>query len=124
MSLRSYTALTKERDELAASLAAAQSKPAPAPAVVVAAPTRPVATAPAPVSTPSVASATEPRRLAAEPVAAAPARTHTIASGDTLTKISLRYYGNANRWPDILAANRDVLRTERDLVVGRVLRIP
>jgi nucleoid-associated protein YgaU len=44
--------------------------------------------------------------------------------GDTLTRIALRYYGNANRWPEILAANRDVLRSERDLFAGRVLRIP
>ena len=117
MSLRSYTALTKERDDLAAALAAK-----PAPAVATAAPTRPTpaVAASAPVA-PAAASAARPTP---EPAAAVTVRSHTIANGDPLTKISLRYYGTANRWPEILAANRDVLRTERDLVVGRVLRIP
>jgi nucleoid-associated protein YgaU len=45
-------------------------------------------------------------------------------AGDTLGKISRQYYGTANRWPAILAANSDVLRDERSLVVGRVLKIP
>ena len=47
-----------------------------------------------------------------------------VVAGDTLGKISRQYYGTPNRWPDILAANRDALRDERSLVVGRVLRIP
>jgi nucleoid-associated protein YgaU len=53
-----------------------------------------------------------------------PARTHTIAPGETLSSIALRYYGTAARWPEILAANRDVLPDERSFVVGRTLRIP
>jgi nucleoid-associated protein YgaU len=107
MSLRSYTALAKERDELAASLAA--KPPLPVPTV---APTRPVVAATTPIPVPPTAKPAE-----------AP-RTHTVVMGDTLTRIALRYYGNANRWPEILAANRDVLRSERDLFAGRVLRIP
>lgn len=51
-------------------------------------------------------------------------RTHVVASGDTLAKISTQYYGTAARWGDILAANRDVLGDENKLVVGRTLRIP
>jgi nucleoid-associated protein YgaU len=54
---------------------------------------------------------------------AAPRR-HTVVSGDTLRGISLRYYGNPNRWPEILAANRDILHDERSLTIGRILRIP
>ena len=27
-------------------------------------------------------------------------------------------------WPEILAANRDILRDERSLIAGRTLRIP
>jgi nucleoid-associated protein YgaU len=53
-----------------------------------------------------------------------PARTHTIAPGETLSGIALRYYGTAARWPEILAANRDVLPDERSFVVGRTIRIP
>ncbi|HWA11184.1 MAG TPA: LysM peptidoglycan-binding domain-containing protein [Opitutaceae bacterium] len=52
------------------------------------------------------------------------ARTHTIAAGDTLAKISRQYYGTPDRWNDILAANRDILRDEKSLVIGRVIRIP
>jgi nucleoid-associated protein YgaU len=51
-------------------------------------------------------------------------RTHTIAMGDTLTKISQKYYGTPNRWNEILAANRDVLKDEKSLVVGKTLVIP
>jgi nucleoid-associated protein YgaU len=51
-------------------------------------------------------------------------RFHTVAIGDTLSKISLQYYGTTARWTDILAANRDLLRDERSLVAGRILRIP
>jgi nucleoid-associated protein YgaU len=97
------------------------------------------ASAPAPVPAPTVARTDVPTRPSAAPAAAAspqpatqapqsaavPAgRTHTIATGDTLAKISRQYYGTADRWPEILAANRDVLRDEKSLVVGRTLRIP
>jgi len=51
-------------------------------------------------------------------------RMHTIVRGDTLSSISRQYYGTPNRWQDILAANRDLLRSERDLIAGRTLRIP
>jgi nucleoid-associated protein YgaU len=77
---------------------------------------------------------TAPSRPTAVPAAAAPQpalvtgapamRTHTIAVGDTLSAISRHYYGTPNRWPEILAANRDWLRDERSLIAGRILRIP
>jgi nucleoid-associated protein YgaU len=51
-------------------------------------------------------------------------RTHVIAAGDTLAKISLQYYGTPDRWTEIVAANRDILRDEKSLVIGRVIRIP
>jgi len=56
--------------------------------------------------------------------AAAGTRTHVIVAGDTLSAIALRYYGSANRWPEIYEANRAVLLNERSLVIGRVLTIP
>ena len=37
---------------------------------------------------------------------------------------TVHYYGNASRWPDILAANRDVLKNEKSLLVGTKLKIP
>lgn len=71
-----------------------------------------VAPAPAPAAPPA-------------PVPAKPAqRTHVIASGDTLLKISQTYYGTPNRWSEILAANREVLRDEKSLVIGKSLVIP
>lgn len=68
------------------------------------------------------AGATRPPTAPADPGAAG--RTHTVAGGDTLAKISNRYYGTPARWADILAANRDVLGEGNNLVVGRTLRIP
>jgi nucleoid-associated protein YgaU len=51
-------------------------------------------------------------------------RTHLIVAGDTLVKISQMHYGTPNKWSDILAANRDVLRDEKSLVIGRTLVLP
>lgn len=51
-------------------------------------------------------------------------RVHVVAAGDTLAKISTLYYGTPARWGDILAANREVLGENNNLVVGRSLRIP
>ena len=57
--------------------------------------------------------------------AAAPApRVNVVAAGETLAQIARKYYGTASRWPEILAANREVLRDEKGLVVGSSLRIP
>lgn len=64
----------------------------------------------------------EPARPTAP--AGQPARTHTIAPGETLSSISIRYYGTASRWPEILNANRDVLVDEHSFTAGRTLRIP
>lgn len=58
-------------------------------------------------------------------VAAAPApRIHVVTAGETLSKIAVQYYGNASRWPEILAANKDVLKSEKNLLVGTKLKIP
>ena len=74
--------------------------------------------------TPSTLTPT-PVNLPPAPAPAAPtARTHVIAAGDTLSQISVKYYGTPGRWTDILAANRDVLRDEKSLIVGRTLKIP
>ena len=51
-------------------------------------------------------------------------RVHVVAAGETLSKIAVQYYGNASRWPDILAANKDVLKNEKSLLVGTKLKIP
>ena len=44
--------------------------------------------------------------------------------GDSLSRISLRYYGTANRWQEIYEANRDVLSRENVLRPGQRLQLP
>ncbi len=83
------------------------------PSSLLAAPTRPGASAPA-----------RPTSLAA-PVPPAPeAKTHTVAMGETLTQIARRYYGNSERWTEILEANKALIKDPRALSVGMKLRIP
>ncbi len=109
------TQLRTENGALAARLNQAQSTldqiasaarlgtPAAAIATAGAAPVRPVVTA---------------------PVAATEGRVHTVTEGDSLSRISMRYYGTANRWQEIFQANRDVLQGSSTLRVGMQLRIP
>jgi nucleoid-associated protein YgaU len=84
-----------------------------------------LATSPVAPGTSNLTPVNVPTTLAPVAVPAAPApRMHVVAAGDTLGKIARQYYGNANRWPDILAANKDVLKDEKSLFVGTKLRIP
>ena len=65
-----------------------------------------------------------PTRPATAPAATAEVRYHTVAEGDSLSRISMRYYGTPNRWQEIYNANRDVLQASSVLRVGMQLRIP
>jgi len=50
---------------------------------------------------------------------------YTVQSGDTLSAIAQRFYGDANRWPDIHNANRSVIGNDPDRIFpGQVLSIP
>lgn len=49
---------------------------------------------------------------------------HTVVSGDTLWKISKKYYGKGSRYPEIFEANRPMLTHPDKIYVGQVLRIP
>ena len=51
-------------------------------------------------------------------------KSYEVQSGDTLSKISKKFYGTANRWNDIYQANRDILSSARSLRVGQELLIP
>ena len=65
------------------------------------------------------------RPASASPVSAAPEnRYHVVQEGDSLTRISVRYYGTAQRWNEIYDANRDLLRGENALRPGQRLKIP
>ena len=57
------------------------------------------------------------------PVTPAP-RIHAVTEGDSLTRISVRYYGTGSRWQEIYEANREVLKGENALRPGQRLRIP
>jgi nucleoid-associated protein YgaU len=49
---------------------------------------------------------------------------YTIQAGDTLSKISKHYYGDANEYMRIFYANRDKLRDPDKIQVGQQLVIP
>jgi nucleoid-associated protein YgaU len=100
----------------------------PPPAPVLASPTRagealPPTKPTAPTQVQASKSAPAAASAAPAPAAAEP-RQHTIADGDTLSKISRKYYGTAERWPEIFAANRDVLKDAGRLPLGATLKIP
>lgn len=49
---------------------------------------------------------------------------YTVKSGDTLSKISKEFYGDANQYNKIFEANRPLLKDADDIFPGQVLRIP
>ena len=51
-------------------------------------------------------------------------KTYTVRPGDTLGKISQRFYGTTRRYMDIYEANRNVLSSPSRVEVGQVLVIP
>jgi hypothetical protein len=52
-------------------------------------------------------------------------RLRTVVKGDTLWDIAQAEYGDPTRWPEIYAANTDVVGADPDLIFpGQVLRIP
>ena len=53
-----------------------------------------------------------------------PAEFYTIQRGDTLSKIALRYYGNAMKYPVIFEANREVIKDPDLIYPGQTIRIP
>ena len=52
------------------------------------------------------------------------AQMHTVVSGDTLSKIAKKYYGDANKYPVIFEANKPMLTHPDKIYPGQKLRIP
>lgn len=52
------------------------------------------------------------------------AQFHTVESGDSLSKISKQYYGNAMKYMVIFEANKPMLKNPDLIYPGQVLRIP
>jgi nucleoid-associated protein YgaU len=51
-------------------------------------------------------------------------QTYTVVSGDSLSKISKRIYGDASRWKKIYEANTDQIKNPDLIYPGQVLKIP
>jgi nucleoid-associated protein YgaU len=52
------------------------------------------------------------------------ARSYTVQSGDSLSKIAKHVYGDANKWHAIFDANRDKIRNPDLIQPGQVLTLP
>ncbi|MEY8706985.1 HU family DNA-binding protein [Bacteroides faecichinchillae] len=50
--------------------------------------------------------------------------THTIKEGETLTKVSLRYYGTKGMWPYIVKHNPNVIKNPNTVPYGTKIKIP
>ena len=51
-------------------------------------------------------------------------QTYTVQAGDSLSKISRQFYGNANEYMKIFEANRDQLNDPNQIKPGQTLKIP
>jgi nucleoid-associated protein YgaU len=49
---------------------------------------------------------------------------YVVVSGDSLSKIAQREYGNGNDWKRIYEANRDLLKDPDKIFPGQKLKIP
>ena len=49
---------------------------------------------------------------------------YTIQSGDSLSKIAKRYYGDAMKWPALFDANRGVIENADLIYPGQQIRVP
>ena len=49
---------------------------------------------------------------------------HTVVSGDSLSKIAKKVYGNAMKYNEIFEANKPMLKDPNLIYPGQVLRIP
>ncbi|MEO6994412.1 MAG: LysM peptidoglycan-binding domain-containing protein [Lacunisphaera sp.] len=81
------------------------------------------ATPPVRVAPPKPASAytTAPAAPASRPAAG---RRYTVRPGDSLSKISMQFYGNRTKVHEIFAANRNVMKSESDLRPGMEIKLP
>ena len=49
---------------------------------------------------------------------------YEVKPGDSLSKIAKNEYGNANAWPKIYEANKDILKDPNKIFPGQKLKIP
>jgi LysM repeat protein len=53
-----------------------------------------------------------------------PARVYEVVSGDTLSKIAKKFYGDASQYMKIFEANKDQLKDPDKIQVGQKLKVP
>lgn len=49
---------------------------------------------------------------------------HSLRTGESLTKIALRYYGNKKLWPYLVRHNREIIKNPDNIAVGTSIQIP
>jgi len=91
----------------------------------------PQPTQPTQTVAPAVQPRVQPARVAAQtpspatqPSPPAAARSYTVEKGDTLYRISMRFYGRPDKIQAIFEANRSVLKDINDLKPGQVINLP
>ena len=50
--------------------------------------------------------------------------TYTVEEGDTLMRISAKFYGTNRRWRDIRDANREIISSDGRVKMGQVIKLP
>lgn len=50
--------------------------------------------------------------------------THTLAEGETLTRVALKYYGTKVLWPYLVKHNPDVIKNPNNVPCGTIIKIP
>ena len=72
----------------------------------------------------NVSSVTSVDNQLAVSAAAEASQFHDVVSGDTLSAISKKYYGDANKYQQIFEANKPMLSDPNKIYPGQKLRIP
>jgi NitT/TauT family transport system substrate-binding protein len=120
------------KSQAVAKAAPARAEPTPAPVV---------ASKPAPPVVSKARPADDKEKLAAkterpEPAQAAPKSTqvpvaqsttptaYVVATGDTLSRIAIRFYNSGQKWVKIYDANRDTVKNPNYIYIGQNLTIP
>ena len=75
-------------------------------------------------ATPAGGSAGQSHASAGSPGGEWTSKTYTVESGDTLSGIAKKMYGDANQYPRIFEANQPMLKDPDRIYPGQVLRIP
>ena len=78
--------------------------------------------APAPAAAPAAGAALADAQTV--PASTVPVEYYLIKSGDTLSRIAKQHYGDANRYPEIFEANREVIEDADRIFPGQKIRIP